>query len=384
MNGNVGTSRRTFLQRIGSASACGTLQGSALWPKVGREGLTYGYIGSLGPAGRDHIEVFRVDGKRWTQVQRVRCRAPAALLLHPNRQFLYAANAVALHEGLPQGTVEVFSIDRQSGTLSLVQRRALSLSGTEPRSLAITPDGRYAVVAVYGGGAYNVLPIQRNGNLGEVGRIFKELGCGIHVAHQAAAHPRMVMFDRTGRFVLTSDFGCDRLSVFALNDHGELQRRSKVPVASGAGPASMVLHPGGSLLYVMHELKPTISCHRYRQTDGIIEDSFQSVTLASREAEVLVRGGLTIDSKGRFLYAASAMGITALAIEPASGSLSIKRQSENANALHISQDDRTLHAIDQERGSVSRMSINAASGTWDDVTQVASVASPVSLALLSC
>ncbi len=170
------TSRRRFLERIGALSAYGALSMSA------RSGAFagYGYAGSLGADGHDSIEAFRVDSGRWTRIQQAPCRAPVCLILHPNRPVLYVANAVALHEGLPRGTVEVFSIDLKSGALSRLQRRGLSLSGTEPRSLAVSPDGRHLAVAIYGGGAYNVLAIERDGTLGQVRHIFKEVGCGAH------------------------------------------------------------------------------------------------------------------------------------------------------------------------------------------------------------
>jgi 6-phosphogluconolactonase (cycloisomerase 2 family) len=297
--------RRIFLQSMVSVSASAAIAG-----KPGS--VAYRYIGNPG-----HIDVFRVDGKRSRLVQRMPSRAPVSLLLHPNRQVLYAANHVALHEGLPRGTVEVFSVDRQTGALALLQRRALSLSGTQPRALAIAPDARYLVAAVYGGGAYNVLPIEQNGSLSEVSGIFKDLGRGPHSEHQLAAHPHTVIFDAAGRFVLSSDLGCDRLSVFAIIGEGELQRMSKLSVAPGSGPGCMAAHPGGSWLYVMHQLKPAISCHRYRPTEGIIEPRFQHVTLNDNGT------GLTIDGNGRFLYAASESKSTSFSIDSASGALRI-------------------------------------------------------------
>lgn len=352
---------------------------------IGRNDVdkAYGYIGSSEP-DRGGIEVFRIEGDRWNRVQRVPCRAPAYLLLHPNHRFLYVANAVALDEGLPRGTVDVFSIDGHDGFLTHVQRQALSLSGTEPRGLAVTPDGQYLIVAVYGGGAYNVLQIWENGTVGHVRRIFKELGCGVHTDHQRTPHPHTVRFDAAGRFLLASDLGCDQLSAFTLPGNGVLERSSKALTAGGAGPGSIMPHPGGSVLYVMNELRPAISCHRYEPSEGIIGSAFQTVPLASgQDAQSLVRSSLAIDSNGRFLYAGSAEAITAMAIHPVSGALSVEHQSASANGLHISSDNRTLHAIHQASGSVVRMKINS-NGIWDTVTQVASVQAPVSLAFLAC
>jgi 6-phosphogluconolactonase (cycloisomerase 2 family) len=306
------------------------------------------------------------------------------LALHPNGRFLYAANKVALHGGLPRGTLEVFSIDARSGELFQVQRQALSLSGTGPRDLAISPDGGHLVVAIYGGGAYNVLPIEANGTLGAPKTIFKEIGSSMHSEFQGSAHPHTVLYDKQERFLLASDLGCDHLSVFALHE-GELQRSSKLSLASGSGPGSMVLNPGGTLLYVKHELTRVISCHRYRPSEGTIEEHFQTVPLpCGRVDQDSLHSSLKVDANGRFLYATSANQITAWAINPESGALSLRYQGGSADVIHLSENDGLLHALDRRSGSVLQMRLSTTNGLWDGGTQVAAVASPVSIALLSC
>ena len=85
--------------------------------------------------------------------------APSSLALDASERFLYAVNEVDEYEGLPSGTVEAYAIDAADGTLTFVNRQSLSLSATAPRHAAVSPDGRSLVVAVHGGGAYNVLPL---------------------------------------------------------------------------------------------------------------------------------------------------------------------------------------------------------------------------------
>ncbi len=305
MNTSKSTNRRTFLQYAGAVSS------SILWP--GRLLATDSNLYDGASAIRSHyvlsteqnrVEVYRKDGQRWIRAQVVLSQSPASLAIHPNRQFLYVANGVALHEGLPQGTIEVYSINRQSGTLSLVQRHALSLSGTEPRSLVITPDGRYLLVALYGGGAYNVLSIEQNGERVALRQIFKELGSGLHSSLQTSSHPHTLLFDPSGSSLLATDFGCDQVNVFALSWDGKLERKSKHAITPGAGPGSMALSSDVSSLYVMHELTGAISCHRYRQSEATIEKAFQTVLLQpAHKNGVPVRGDLKLDATGGYLSA---------------------------------------------------------------------------------
>ncbi|HEX4166965.1 MAG TPA: beta-propeller fold lactonase family protein [Bryobacteraceae bacterium] len=178
--------------------------------------------------------------------------------------LVYRASQVNEHEGRPCGAVEVYA----SGSRSVVQRQLLSLSATDPRGLTISPDGRFLVVAAYGGGIYNVLPIQPDGTLGGVSGIFKELGSGSHPVYQTSAHPHSVIFDPTGRFLLSSDLGCDRLSVFTLDPSGKLTRYSYVQLKSGSGPGAMELN--AELLSVQHQLTNTCRPYRFNPATGII------------------------------------------------------------------------------------------------------------------
>ena len=107
--------RRAFLREAGIASACIMLPGNVLASVAGSGNNEHAHTRYVLRTAEDCIDVLRSDDGRWTSLQKVTSQAPASLVLHPNQQFLYAANAVALHEGLPQGTVEVYSIRPQSG-----------------------------------------------------------------------------------------------------------------------------------------------------------------------------------------------------------------------------------------------------------------------------
>ena len=182
----------------------------------------FAYVAS----GLGSLDVFRLQGERWTRIQVVPSRAPAFVLLSTAQRTLYVANEVDVHEGLPRGTVESFHIDPFDGRLTLSGRTPLSLSATHPRHMALSPDGRFLAVAAYGGAIYNLFPLAEDGSLRQVSGIFKQAGCGPDAHSQASAHPHTLVFDASGRHLLSSDFGSDRLSIFAVED-GRLERRSQ-------------------------------------------------------------------------------------------------------------------------------------------------------------
>ena len=191
--------------------------------------------------------------------------------------------------------MEAYAIDAATGRLEFKNRVPLSLSGILPRDLAVAPDGRSLVVAVHGGGAYNVLSLHEDGRLGRVSGIFKETGSGPHVL-QSAAHPSAVIFDAAGR-VLTADEGSDKLSVFSLSD-GQLTATGRREVPAGSGPSSIVLHPDGDRLYLANALNGTLSSY-----DGGTLDHRQTVSLGSEVA------GLAMHPSGETLYAAHGDGV---------------------------------------------------------------------------
>jgi 6-phosphogluconolactonase (cycloisomerase 2 family) len=176
------------------------------------------------------------------------------LALDEARHRLFVVNEIEEFEGLPTGSVESYAVSLKTGRIELLSRRGLSLSATRPKQLAVSPDGAFLVVAVYGGGAFNVLPILADGTFGPVTQVLKEIGCGPDPTEQKASHPYAVAFHPSGRFVFASDLGSDRLSVFSF-DGGRLERLHERKTPAGSGPAEISLDSNGFELSVEHRLK---------------------------------------------------------------------------------------------------------------------------------
>jgi 6-phosphogluconolactonase len=162
----------------------------------------FAYVASA----NDLLHAFEVREERWTAVQQIASAAPAAIAI--SGHTLYAANDIHLYDRLPRGSVEWFSIAKD-GHLAAMGRVALSLSATHPRSLAVSPDGKWLAVASYADGIYNLFAIASDGSLGAPAGIFKDTGC---------AHPHALHFDATGTRLICSDAGSDQPKVFALKD----------------------------------------------------------------------------------------------------------------------------------------------------------------------
>ena len=175
--------RRDFL-RMAGCSSLGVVSArmpSPFAPHQENNGVAphFAYVACAVSAANDsahEIRAFAVEGEKWRTIGAVASDHPSFLTLHPSERFLFAVNEVDRYENLPSGSVEAYAVDAKDGSITLLNRQPLSLSATSPRHCAVSPDGRSLVVAVHGGGAYNVLPIGEDGRLGRVSGILKEIG----------------------------------------------------------------------------------------------------------------------------------------------------------------------------------------------------------------
>jgi 6-phosphogluconolactonase len=353
--------RRRFLQIAGSASLV-----SALGGRFGRASTArFVYIGA------EHaIHVFSVSAdERLAEQQTIVSALPVAMAIRGGR--LYVANGVSQYGNLPRGSVEAYAIDRATGRLEWMNRVPLSLSGTAPRDLAVAPDGRSVVVAVHGGGAYNVLSLEEDGRLGRVSGILKEVGSGPHPL-QTTAHPAAVMFDREGR-VLTADQGSDRLNVLALSE-GELTVSSRCEVSAGSGPGCMVLHPGGRRVYVAHALNGAVSSFSYDATGSL---RCRESVFASAMGEV---AALAMHPSGEVLYSSHGGAVQSWKIDGDGGLEALGGVGVQANKLQVMPDGMSLLALNGD--GVLRMKIDRVTRVLGDPVRVASLAKPLSVAIV--
>ena len=406
------TQRRTVMQWIGSTSALGALTpwlpANAQTPDTANAATTrstpaprFAYVGTYtsdapggtagGPASKG-IYVLAIQDGGWTQVQAVTSANPSFLAVHPSQRFLYAINEIDTYQGLPTGTAEAYAIDERNGRLTLINRQPLSLSGVIPAHLAVSPDGRALVVALYGGGAYNVLPISADGKLGKVSSIEKETGSGPDTERQESPHPHMVQFDASGQRVLATDLGSDRINVFTLTD-GKLALVGRTATQPGSGPRHLALHPSQRFLYLVNELDATVACFGYDAASGLIDGQRQRISTVPQDFTGQKNSAaLVMHPSGQFLYASNrrlksehplADSIAAFRVDATSGTLTpLQHWSEGLRfprALAMAPSGSHLYALSQKGDAILRLRIDPANGKLDQPVQVAQVPTPACL-----
>jgi 6-phosphogluconolactonase len=342
----------------------------------------FAYVAS----GEGSLHVFSLRNGVWSRIQRVPSSAPACILLSPAQRTLYVANEVDVHEGLPRGTVEAFNIDPGNGWLTLLGRQPLSLSATRPRHMALSQDGKLLAVAAYGGGVYNLLPIAEDGSVGRPSSIYKEAGCGRHAQLQASAHPHTLVFDAAGRHLISSDFGSDRLSVFAVED-GRLKRGMQQFAGEGSGPGACALHPAGATFYAWHELENTLACYRYDAASGIVGERIQRLSFPGAAGGAHSTQALALHPSGRMLYTAQATRnqLSAWRIDAENGMLSraqdVLLREATPTQITVVPDGKSVFVLDGVSGLICRMTADPFTGDLGRKAKVAVVYEPRSLVL---
>ncbi|RZU39025.1 lactonase family protein [Edaphobacter modestus] len=371
-------SRREFVQWMGYSSLASAALGSPLLAAEGKPSTaSFAYVAAKDGA-EEGIHGYAVR-RGWEKLQVVESSRPVALTLAPSRRFLYAVNEVDSHKGLPVGTIEAFAIG-QDGRLTLLNRRELALSATMPRHAAVTPDGRNLVVAVSGGGAYNVLPIGEDGSLGRVSSMLKEIGVE-RESGSSQAQPRMVAFDTAGR-VVSVDGGADRLNVLSVGDEG-IRAHARAGLSAGCRASQVAMHPAGERLYVMQG--EAISCHPYDATAGRVSEPTQHLSIAGAMEGP---GTMAVPPSGRFLYAcqrgggvaAWGMGSRGDGISRPLG-LQVAAMGE-LHAIEIAPDGRSVMGVSRNKGLIQRAELDPGTGRLSAGDVVAQVNSPSSLVVL--
>src|SRR6187200_1172481 len=159
---------------------------------AGRAGDFIMYVGTYTKAPSKGIYAYRFQGATGevtplgTAGLAAETENPSFLAVHPNQRFLYAVNEISTYEGKDGGSVSAFSIDRATGTLTLLNR--VSSRGGGPCHLALDRSGKWLFVANYGGGSVAAFPVQDDGKVGEASAFFQHAGAGANAARQSGPH----------------------------------------------------------------------------------------------------------------------------------------------------------------------------------------------------
>jgi 6-phosphogluconolactonase len=271
--------------------------------------VSFAYAGCYMPNGGG-IQAFAVDRETGNLT-------PGALtggIADPTWLLVHGTVLYAVSEVTPGGTVSAYRIDPVDGALTLINR--VDAAGGKPAHLSLHPAGRHLFVANYDSGTIAVLPIGEDGRLGAATDVKADVGSvgparptdappgSFAASGHDAPHAHYIESDPTGRFVLHTDLGQDRIYAWRF-DAGKLLPAAVpfIAAAPGSGPRHLAWHPDGRRVYALTEVSSTLSAYRFEggeltplQTISALPPGFAGTSYGS---------DLKLSADGRFAYAAN-------------------------------------------------------------------------------
>jgi 6-phosphogluconolactonase len=247
---------------------------------------------------------------------------PSYISLSPNRRYLYAVNEVEEFGGKKGGAVSAFAIDQRTGDLKFVNQQP-SMGGS-PCYVIVDRTGKFVLVANYSGGNVAVLPVHKDGSLGEAIDVKQNSGKSINAERQEGPHAHCVELDPANRFAYVCDLGTDKIMSFNFDArHGKLTpaRTPWIALKPGAGPRHLTFHPRGKYAYLINELHATVTT--FVLDGGNLKEVQTVSTLPPDFTDADTSADIHISPDGQFLYCSNRGhdSIAAFRINPRNGEL---------------------------------------------------------------
>ncbi len=375
--------RRTFFQTAG-------FSGLALAAKPAQNYLVY--FGTYTRRNSKGIYVSRLDaakGELTPPELAGECSNPSFVAIHPNGRNLYAVSELSGQGGQPAGAVTSFSIDRQSGRLTELNK--VSSKGNGPCHLNVDKTGRALVVANYGSGSVAAMPVRPDGSLGEAASFIEHKGSSVNPKRQQGPHAHSVNISFDNRFVVAADLGLDQVLVYRFDP----ARASLAPndpaftkVQPGAGPRHFTFHPNGRFAYVINEIHSTVTAFTYDRRRGAFSELHTVSTLPADFKGDNSTAEVVAHPSGKFLYGSNRghNSITVFRID-ATGKLALTENVSTGGRVPrnfaIDPTGQWLLAANQETDNVAVFAIDKTSGRLKATGQTLKVDTPVCVRYVS-
>ncbi len=350
-------------------------------PVAAADDSVLGFVGTYtGPKSKG-IYSFRLDssGKMTSLSLAAETPQPTFLAIHPNQKFLYAANEVNNFKGKKAGAVTAFAIDAKTGGLTLLNQE--TSGGAGPCHLMVDATGKNVLVANYGGGSIEVLPVQEDGRLSEPTTFIQHQGDSVNQQRQEGPHAHWIATDPQNRFALTCDLGLDKVLVYRFDPaKGSLvpNEPPSVSIQPGSGPRHLSFHPKGRFAYLISEMACTMTVLSYDAGRGELK-VLQTISTLPPGEEVQ-RGFSTaeveVHPSGRFVYGSNRghNTIVVFGVDEKNGRLSyIENQSTKGKTprnFAIDPSGSYLLAQNQDSDNIVPFRIDSATGRLTATGQV--------------
>ena len=306
---------------------------------------------------------------------------PSFLANSPDGKFLYAINETNEFQGKQTGGVSSFLIDKTSGKLEL--QNEVSSLGPGPAFITLDRTGRYVFVANYAGGSVSVYSILPDGRIGDSTYFVQHKGSSVNKQRQETPHAHAVAVSPDNRFILVADLGLDQILVYPFDaSRGTLGAAHIVKTEPGAGPRHLTFSADGKFVYVINELKSSITVFTYKAADASMSPVQTVSTLPAAFKGTNTCAEIVVHPNGKFLYGSNRGEDTValFSIDPAKGTLTrvenVSTGGKTPRNFAVDPTGLWLLAANQNSNTIFRFKINRETGRLAQAGPAVEVPSP--------
>jgi 6-phosphogluconolactonase len=315
--------------------------------------------------------------------------SPSFVALHPKGRFLYAISEIDNYKGKKTGGVSAFSIEPDSGKLTLLNQE--TSGGKGPCYVTVDRFGKVVLVANYGGGSVESIPLAPDGKLGKPGSFIQHQGTSVNPQRQEGPHAHSINMDLGNRFAIAADLGLDKLFVYRLDASKGTLTPNDPPFASvkaGSGPRHFSFHPSGRFGYVINEMACTVTAFSYDARKGVLKELETVSTVPGEVEKNFSTAEVQVHPSGKFLYGSNRghNSIAAFSIDRATGKLTRMQieptQGKTPRNFGIDPTGRWLLAANQDSDNIVIFKIDPESGRLESTGKSVEVGKPVCVKFL--
>jgi len=263
------------------------------------------FVSSFAAGDRGAIQAYQLDAAngRLNPVHRTDgVEQPFFIAVSKDQRFLYSIHAKTFG-GKESEQVAAYALAGRTGQMTLLNRQ--STRGSASCYLDIDATGKTVLVANYTTGNVAALPVMLDGSLGEATSFFQHAGSSVDPARQKGPNAHCFVISPDNRFAFAADLGIDQILGYRLDAATAKLTPSQPPFVkspAGAGPRHLTFHPNGKHVYVINELKNSVTQFDYASDTGTLTERLTISTLPADFTGTSHCADLKITPNGRFLF----------------------------------------------------------------------------------
>jgi 6-phosphogluconolactonase len=357
-------------------------------PAPGADPLVF--VAAFAPGERGGIHAYSFDataGKLRPVHRTAGMENPFFLTLSPDKKFLYSTHAKQFG-GTENEQVAAYQVVGRTGELRLLNRQ--SAEGTAACYLDVDKTGKVVVVANYASGSVAALPVKADGSLGEPASYIRHKGSSVNPQRQTGPHAHCIVVSPDNKFAYAADLGTDQVLCYKLDPATAKLTPNQPPFANsppGSGPRHLTFHPNEKRVYVINELRNSVTAFDYDAGSGTLTEKQTISTLPGDFEGTSYCADVKVTPDGRYLYgtnrghdsiAAYKIGddgkLSLVAIEPSRG--------KGPQNLAVTPDGRWLLCANMPGNNIAVFRIDAKTGKLTPAGEPVEQPSPSCIVLL--